>query len=178
MLAPLSQEHGKLVIAEQVLIVLKRLHDAGVRAYITGGWGVDALIGTQTRPHADLDIAIDSEREANAINALEAMGFRGSPEVDWHLVRFVMRDTEGREIDLHPVRFDEGGNGVQANVDGLPSFHYPAGQLTTGHIDGQTVPCISSSLQFVFHQGYEPRPRDEHDLCVLHRLPRAGSRGQ
>lgn len=164
-------------MAEQVLIVLERLHDVGVRTYITGGWGVDALIGTQTRPHADLDIAIDSEGEANAINALEAMGFGGSPEVDWHPVRFVMRDSEGREIDLHPVRFDEGGNGVQANVDGLPSFHYPAYQFTTGRIDGQTVPCISSSLQFVFHQGYEPRPRDEHDLRILHQLLRSGSGG-
>ena len=29
-----------------------------IEFYVDGGWGVDALLGKQTRPHADLDIAI------------------------------------------------------------------------------------------------------------------------
>jgi len=30
----------------------------GIRVWIDGGWGVDALLAEQTRPHEDLDIVI------------------------------------------------------------------------------------------------------------------------
>jgi lincosamide nucleotidyltransferase A/C/D/E len=33
----------------------------GVDLWIDGGWGVDALLGEQTRPHRDLDIAIQQK---------------------------------------------------------------------------------------------------------------------
>ena len=32
------------------------LSAAGVRCWVVGGWGVDALIGQRTRPHKDLDV--------------------------------------------------------------------------------------------------------------------------
>ena len=30
----------------------------GITVWVDGGWGVDALLGRQTRPHSDLDIAL------------------------------------------------------------------------------------------------------------------------
>jgi lincosamide nucleotidyltransferase A/C/D/E len=30
----------------------------GIKIWIDGGWGVDALLGKQTRTHADLDIVV------------------------------------------------------------------------------------------------------------------------
>ncbi len=38
---------------------------AGIRYWIGGGWGVDALLCSQTRDHDDLDIAVPAEQEAH-----------------------------------------------------------------------------------------------------------------
>jgi lincosamide nucleotidyltransferase A/C/D/E len=34
------------------------LDQEGVRAWLDGGWAVDALLGRQTRLHSDLDLAV------------------------------------------------------------------------------------------------------------------------
>ena len=44
--------------AERVLEILDRLRSHGVTASVDGGWGVDALVGRQTRPHEDLDLVV------------------------------------------------------------------------------------------------------------------------
>ncbi|MFM7534474.1 MAG: nucleotidyltransferase domain-containing protein [Acidimicrobiales bacterium] len=38
--------------------MLDLLGGAGLDLWVDGGWAVDALLGEQTRPHADLDLAI------------------------------------------------------------------------------------------------------------------------
>jgi lincosamide nucleotidyltransferase A/C/D/E len=45
-----------------VLAVLDALAHAGCRAWVGGGWGVDALVGRPTRSHRDLDLAIEYPR--------------------------------------------------------------------------------------------------------------------
>jgi Aminoglycoside-2''-adenylyltransferase len=47
---------------EDVLEVLNALEQAGVSVWIDGAWGVDALVGEETRPHTDLDLALDRAR--------------------------------------------------------------------------------------------------------------------
>ncbi len=49
--------------AQDVLEIVHRLEGAGVVVWLDGGWGVDALLGRQTRPHDDVDVIIffDSE---------------------------------------------------------------------------------------------------------------------
>ena len=39
------------------------LQSAGVRVWLDGGWSVDALLGEQTRPHADLDLAVPADHQ-------------------------------------------------------------------------------------------------------------------
>jgi lincosamide nucleotidyltransferase A/C/D/E len=34
------------------------LEQRGIRFWVMGGWGVDALLGRQTRPHKDLDLLV------------------------------------------------------------------------------------------------------------------------
>lgn len=46
--------------ADDVVSIYMALDSAGVKTWIDGGWAVDALIGTQTRSHGDLDVAIRS----------------------------------------------------------------------------------------------------------------------
>lgn len=62
--------------AEDVLEVLDMLDQADMPAWIGGGWGIDALVGHQTRIHEDVDIAVDATNEASTIDVLTALGFR------------------------------------------------------------------------------------------------------
>ena len=47
-----------MVRAEDVISIYKRLLTNGFQVWMTGGWGIDALLGEQTRPHKDLDLII------------------------------------------------------------------------------------------------------------------------
>lgn len=149
--------------ADDVLSVLERLHQAGVCLYIGGGWGVDALLGEQTRQHVDLDISFNAEDEECAIHCLEAIGF--AIVEDQRPTRFVMRDMAVRSIDLHPVTFDATGVGVQIGYDRL--FHYPVDGFAFGAIAGTRVPCLSAEQQVRFHSDYQPGEKDRRDMFRL-----------
>src|SRR5687768_12908441 len=110
-----------------VLAVMDCLRRAGVTAYVGGGWGVDALAGEQSRPHADLDLSFDARHEERAIGALAGLGF--AVVTDQRPVRFVMGDRAGRTVDLHPVVFDHLGAGIQQGFEGAV-FHYPPDGFT------------------------------------------------
>jgi lincosamide nucleotidyltransferase A/C/D/E len=55
---PIENEPKPLMRAPEVFDVYVTLEKEGVQIWIEGGWGVDALLGKETRPHKDLDIAI------------------------------------------------------------------------------------------------------------------------
>jgi lincosamide nucleotidyltransferase A/C/D/E len=149
--------------AREVLEVLSVLE--GV--WVAGGWGVDALVGEQTRAHRDLDLALDADHEAQALAALAGLGY--AIETDWRPARVELAASGARWVDLHPVRFDASGHGRQADLDG-GVFDYPPDCFVTGVIAGLTVPCLSAEQQLRFRQGYEPRDVDRHDLAQLARL--------
>lgn len=45
-----------MMTADGVLSVLSLLQKARAAVWVGGGWGIDALIGEQTRDHRDLDL--------------------------------------------------------------------------------------------------------------------------
>jgi hypothetical protein len=45
-----------MVRAEDVIRIHQSLSVNGIQVWLTGGWGIDALLGEQTRQHKDLDI--------------------------------------------------------------------------------------------------------------------------
>lgn len=152
--------------AAEVHTVLDTLATAGCRAWIGGGWGVDALAGHQTRQHRDLDLAIPADCETAALKALAEIGYQ--VETDWRPVRVEVAAPRGR-VDLHPLTFDAAGDGHQAGLDGQ-SFLYPKDCFTTGTITDRQVDCLSIDQQLRFHSGYEPRDIDRADLELLHQL--------
>ena len=153
--------------AQNVHVVLGALVAVGCRAWVSGGWGVDALVGYQTRPHRDLDLAIDASDEPTALKALARLGLR--IETDWRPVRVELACAEVGWVDVRPVVFDENGEGRQADVDG-GFFVYPQGCFTSGWIAGARVGCISVEQQVRFHSGYELRDVDRGDLVLLRQL--------
>jgi lincosamide nucleotidyltransferase A/C/D/E len=151
--------------ADDVLSVLTLLQAVGVDVWVGGGWGIDALVGRETRPHRDLDLLHRVEQEPAVVTALGESGF--VERLDWRPVRFVVTDPTGREIDLHPLTFAPDGSAVQASLEPDRPFVYPARCFVTGRIGGSAVGCLSAEQQVYFHQGYEPKDRDRHDMAQL-----------
>jgi Aminoglycoside-2''-adenylyltransferase len=59
----------------QMLAVLNAVRSVGCRFWVEGGWGVDALVGHQTRPHRDVDLDIDGTFEDQVLGALQKLGY-------------------------------------------------------------------------------------------------------
>ncbi|MFF1699956.1 nucleotidyltransferase domain-containing protein [Streptomyces sp. NPDC058257] len=154
--------------ADGVLFVLALLRRAKVEVWVGGGWGIDALLGEQTRDHRDLDLMHRQDQEVAVLAALSAEGFVES--LDWRPIRFVLTHSDGREIDLHPLVFSNDSSAVQASPDPQRPFVYPSACLVTGTVQGTPVPCLSAEQQVYFHQGYEPTERDRHDMAQLRRV--------
>ena len=150
--------------AAEVLRVLDALDAAGVRAGITGGWGIDALLRRETRPHGDVDLGVGTEAVDVAIGALRPLGYVVA--TDDRPARVVLMSESGR-VDLHPIAWDASGSGVQTGLDG-ETFDYPAGSLEAeGKIGGRPVRCGTPELQLTFHAYYEPREHDRRDMAAL-----------
>lgn len=165
--------------AEEVLSLVDAFRGAGIELWIDGGWGVDALVGRQTRPHDDLDLVVGLADVTKIRAPLEPEGYTVAED---HLpVRFVMTHPERGQLDFHTVRFDAEGGGNQPQPGG-GSFRYPPEGFTTGSIAGREVRCISFEVQLLCHQGYEPTDKDRHDVELLCQsfdrpLPKAYRRG-
>lgn len=150
---------------DDVLEILDLLRKAGAEVWVGGGWGIDALVGRQTREHRDLDLMHRREQEPAVVAALAAAGF--TETLDRRPVRFVVADPEERHIDLHPLVFGPDGGALQESPEPGKPFTYPADCFVTGRVRGRTVPCLSAAQQVYFHQGYEPRGQDLHDMARL-----------
>jgi len=149
--------------AEDVLNLYKLFKENDIEVWIDGGWGIDALLGKQTRPHKDLDIAINHKDKPKFRKLLEERGYKDlvrSDTSDWN---FVLGDDKGKEVDVHTFLFDEGGNNVYGT-------DYPKQSLTgTGIINGESVNCIAPEWVVKFHAqaAYEPKEKDLQDVNAI-----------
>jgi lincosamide nucleotidyltransferase A/C/D/E len=134
--------------ANEVAEVIRALADAGVEVWVEGGWGVDALVGEETRPHKDVDLVVGSDDVEALVGWLEAQAFRlvaGVPAAG------LWRDDAGRGVDVRTVDLVK-----------------PEWRTGTGTIDGLPVRCLTASAQMALHAGYEPSDKDRHDVGLLH----------
>jgi lincosamide nucleotidyltransferase A/C/D/E len=152
--------------AADVVEILGWLRAASADVWLDGGWGVDALIGEQTREHKDLDLIVKDAHEPRIREALAAHGFvqvGGVPQF------FVLADERGCEVEVHPVRFDDQGNGHLLSEDGEPFGHSAEAFAATGSVSGYSVACLSAEAQMSNHSwGYEPGDTDFQDMRLLH----------
>ena len=151
--------------ARSVVEIIDRLERGGIDVWIDGGWGVDALVGHQLREHDDLDLVAELHHADRVVELLAAFGYeqvaRGAPK------SFVLVDAAGRQVDVHPVLFDEAGGGVYQMDDGS-EWTYPAeGFSGRGTVGGRPVRCLSAEVQVLVHAGYELREKDYRELRLL-----------
>jgi len=170
--AVLSRETGPDALIE----VAGALEAADVRYWLAGGWGVDALIGKQTRPHRDVDVVIDGfeANEPRARHALEAIGFRHVKFDEggvWMPLRSTLDDDSGHKVELMGIDWPRlrgemqaraGGEGVQPESDAQVGDEF-----TEGIVNGRRVPCLSAQVQRLFHTGFDLEPWGHHNVDLL-----------
>ncbi|HEU4675013.1 MAG TPA: hypothetical protein VFS29_03440 [Motilibacteraceae bacterium] len=145
----------------------RRLLVAGSVTYqINGGWAVDALAGTQTRPHRDLDRFVDVTAMPDLLPWLESRGYVITE--DWGPLRVELASATGR-VDVHPMTIQSNGDGIQQGL-GDEVFVHPAVERTVGVIGGREVVVATPARLRELRTGYELRPVDHHDLGVRDRL--------
>ena len=167
-----------MVSAEDVINIYQRLRAEGILVWLTGGWGIDALLGQQTRPHKDLDVIMLVDDVARMRELLGLEGYRLKElwsENRWVVdargietaTAFVLQDSAGREIDAHALRLDERGNG-------FPAWEAEGRVITSGDLSGVgvvagfAVPCLTPETQMLRHTGYKLPEEQLRDLEHLH----------
>jgi lincosamide nucleotidyltransferase A/C/D/E len=152
--------------AADVASLYAQLEGLGITIWIDGGWGVDALLGKQTRPHKDLDITIQQRDVAKLCSLLRSRGYREIKLEQARPWNFVLADADGREIDFHVIVIADKGDGIYGPPEN--NEMYPAASLTgTGSILGQEVRCISVEWMVKFHSGYNLEEKDFRDVSAL-----------
>lgn len=147
--------------AATVVALIQLLENNGVEVYVDGGWAVDALLGSQSRPHDDLDVAIPHSQVGSLRALLATLGYRDWPRKDSWECNFVLADGNGNRIDVHSYLLDDtGGNRF--------GIGYIGQDLTgSGVIDGHPVRCIGPESLLRFHTGYAVDETDYHDVRLL-----------
>jgi lincosamide nucleotidyltransferase A/C/D/E len=133
----------------------------GIKGWIDGGWGVDALLGHQTRKHDDLDVALHHSNVSALCELLEDCGYRHVPSGGSWGCNFILGDSQGHRIDVHSFEIDTSGE----NTFGVA---YRAEHLSgVGMIDGYQVRCVAPDWMVKFHTGY---PLDKNDFSDVKAL--------
>ncbi|HEX2281289.1 MAG TPA: hypothetical protein VHG52_05950 [Thermomicrobiales bacterium] len=154
-----------MMVTSDVLRVVAALEEAGLRVWLDGGWGVDALVGEQTRDHDDLDCVIALSDASLARDVLAVLGF--SVALDELPTRFVIRDRSDRRVDFHTVTFDAAGSATQELQDGTLAPYPSHGFAGAGYVAGIRVACLTAAVQALHHLGYDPDQKDRHDMALL-----------
>jgi lincosamide nucleotidyltransferase A/C/D/E len=163
---PTSTPPGARTTLADVLDILAMADSVGARLWVDGGWGVDALLGSQSREHGDLDVAIEDRYLSVFLEVLQRNRFIRLGERDAAVWNFLLAHRNGAVVDLHVVVFDADGNGVLGQPD--EGHAYPAASLTgRGQIGGRVVDCIAAEWAIRFRDAYSGDSDDRADVQAL-----------
>ncbi len=165
---------------DQVAALYLDMEEHGVELWLIGGWGVDALLGRQTREHHDLDVLVEVSALERFRQRLDDLGFEFQyvwddetwrvRDVSWsgserQATAFVYAHADGREIDTHVIRQEADGaittlwtSPYQMAADGLQG---------RGVVGGQSVRCLTAEMQRDAHIGYELPVHHVADMQLL-----------
>lgn len=151
-----------MVNESDAIEIIYLFQSKGIGIYLDGGWGIDALVGFESRAHNDIDIFIEQQNKDYAVKLL--MNHRYSEKVMEYttLDHTVWQDDKERIIDLHIFSLNSKDDFV------FEGATYPKEVLSgKGRIGGLEVDCITPEWQIIFHSGYELDDNDIKDVLLL-----------
>jgi len=159
---------AELVPAVKVLLAAaKEMERLGVEVWLDGGWGVDALLGRQTRAQDDLDLVVPLSDMSRVQAALLRCGYllvRGGEPM-----AIKMADQGGRQVDVHSVSFDQSGDGLFKMDNGDEWLCTVASFEGVGEVLGRRVTCLTPDAkgQRLRRSGYGLDQTHIADLTAL-----------
>ena len=166
-----------MIKPEDAIQIIRLLESKDIPVWLVGGWGIDALLGRQTREHKDLDILLLRDDVVRANEMLEKNGYHLKElwsenlqviDMAGNMIdsAYVLHNTEGFEIDVHTFHFE--GVHIIPDWEDSEGFQITRAELDhNGTIAGVQVRCISAQLQFLFHSGYPIPDYQVQDLRFL-----------
>jgi hypothetical protein len=149
--------------------------------WILGGVGVDLLVGRFTRPHGDIDLAIDRRQRARSFADLGRAGFRVTRNLGWH-TRWSRSTREIGELDVGFALIEPDGSSTlivcPEDAIGEPGpYMDPPGSFELsryGAIEEVRCRVASAAWQLRCRRGYRAlfpdvgdAPKVQHDLDLL-----------
>jgi lincosamide nucleotidyltransferase A/C/D/E len=168
-----------MISAEDVTFIYSRLESHSIRSWLTGGWGIDALLGQCTRTHKDLDILLLVDDVLSMNTLLEENGYHMKELWSENLftvdssgnstpTAYVLHDKDEHELDAHAFRFDPQGNAIPAWKVEEGFIFEPYDLSSLGIVNGLCVRCQSAENQMLCHTGYTIPDHQWPDLNALH----------
>ena len=169
----------------ELLRVASALDENHLPYWIAGGWGLDILVGCETRRHGDLDFVLDAFHENLPVVAtmLVGLGYQRKTPLGgtmWFPDAEVYEDLDGHHIEVLNINWklltvagellSHGSSARQSlvAVDAAIAPQELLSRLTSmGELDGVPLPTLSVAAQQLFHLGYQPRDEDTHADDVI-----------
>ncbi len=142
--------------------IISLFRSKGIQIYLDGGWGVDALVGFESRVHNDIDIFIEQRNKERAIKLLKNNGYTETVMEYTTLDHTVWQDDKEKIIDLHIFSRNNNGDLVFEG-DTFPKEAFSG----KGRIGNLEVDCITPEWQVRFHSGYQLDDNDLKDILML-----------
>ena len=126
--------------------LLRLLDDAAIQVWLDGGWGVDALLETQTRQHKDVDIIL---RLADVPKLQEVLGRRGFTFKEGAPPDSNQQKNPGRSDGTNPAtprqqnRANDTNSQLQVLAQELPIFSGKMGLALSGGLAGMLSAATS-----------------------------------
>lgn len=177
--------HGRLDFElTELLRVCAALGNEDLIYWVAGGWGLDALVGCETRRHGDLDFVLDgyAENLPKVATLLTGLGYERKKPLGgtlWFPNAEVYEDARGHHIEVLNINWevlylaetllipppigetDESGERARATPFILQQC------AATGELDGVRLPVLSIAAQRLFHYGYQRRQEDSHAEDII-----------
>lgn len=142
--------------------ILSWAYNNNIEIWLDGGWGVDALLGKETRQHNDIDLFVEEKNYNKFIEIIKNKGFNEIVVEYTSEVHTFWSDNKLRIIDLRMFK---------DNCDGTICYEGEVFQKNifdgVGKIGNIMVSCINAKNQVLFHLGYEFGESEIHDVKLL-----------
>ena len=148
--------------------VCSELDKKNLTYWISGGWGIDVLVGSQTKRHGDLDIVLDAfDENFDAFDRVVTdLGYSRRAPLGgsiWFPQDAVYEDAHSHRIEVLGIDWQRVATAI-AEVDLSPdddSSTSGAARFTTSGVFGmRTLPVLSREAQRILHTGYQRRRED------------------